>query len=107
MNGEAVEHAYPWQVAIYCNQDSECYNNFKMRPWEGYRGPLCGGTIICPRFIVTSAHCIGIFKGKGQDPPLQASALRVLVGEHRAYLKEGKHSSPICMMNANSYLQMF
>ena len=95
VNGEADKHAYPWQVAIYCKVDSECYNNLKMRPWEGYRGPLCGGTIICPKFIVTAAHCIGTFKGKGQDTLLQANDLHVLVGEHRTHLKEGKHNFPI------------
>jgi len=55
--GEANPNSIPWQVAL-------------VRP--GNRFPFCGGTILCPNFIMTAAHCT-------QSP---ASRIQVIAGEH-------------------------
>ena len=46
---EAERHAYPWQVrmgVIFEDDDGK------------RRSKGCGGTIICPKFIMTAAHCL-------------------------------------------------
>ena len=61
---EAERHAYPWQVrmgVIFKNDDGV----------EKAFG--CGGTIICPKFIMTAAHCA---------EPFQPYQISVLVGAH-------------------------
>ena len=39
---EAANHAYPWQVRL----------------GGGGAGLMCGGSIICPTFVMTAAHCL-------------------------------------------------
>ena len=63
VGGQTAErHAYPWQISMELN------------------GKLkCGGTIICPHFVMTAWHCTG-----STTPPVKwpASSLRILVGAH-------------------------
>jgi len=43
VNGKAVsKHAMPWQAILV---------------WKGTTGLHCGGSIICPNFIISAAHC--------------------------------------------------
>ena len=55
-------NSIPWQVAL-------------VKRWERY--PFCGGTILCPKFIMTAAHCmyVGNYQLKPED-------IEVMVGEH-------------------------
>ena len=59
VGGQTAErHAYPWQIRLK-------------------RG--CGGTIICPYFVLTAWHCTGKTNPPERRP---ASSFRVLVGAH-------------------------
>ena len=67
----ATRHAYPWQI----------------RTNQG-----CGGTIICPNFVLTAWHCTG-----QTNPPVITPArdIRVLVGAHNvAGWVGGRHHEP-------------
>ena len=54
---EADPNSIPWQAALVR---------------RGGTTPFCGGTIICPRYVMTAAHCTG----RG------ASRTQVIAGEH-------------------------
>ena len=54
---EANPNSIPWQAALVR---------------RGGTTPFCGGTIICPRYVMTAAHCTG----RG------ASRIQVIAGEH-------------------------
>ena len=56
---EAIPNSIPWQVALV---------------HQGERIPKCGGTIICEKFVMTAAHCIGL------NPNL--NRFQVLAGLH-------------------------
>ena len=56
---EAIPNSIPWQVALV---------------QRGERIPRCGGTIICEKFVMTAAHCIGL------NPDV--NRFQVLAGEH-------------------------
>jgi len=65
VGGETAElNEIPWQVALVTSFPSEVYKK-----------PFCGGTIICPSFILSAAHCTIILGHK-------AEYMDVLVGEH-------------------------
>ena len=42
----AENHAYPWQVKLE-----------RLNFIPEFKGYWCGGSIICPRFVMTAAHC--------------------------------------------------
>ena len=47
----AEDHAYPWQVQIH-------------KPEKNGIPELGGGTIICPRYVMTAYHCVAYRTGK-------------------------------------------
>ena len=47
---EAANHAYPWQVRIASSTN----------PLVGL---VCGGSIICPTFVMTAGHCLELIGG--------------------------------------------
>merc|ERR1712212_113660 len=55
---EMPRHGIPWQVAMV---------------WMDDTAILCGGTIICPKFVMTSAHCT-----KGNEPDY----IQIIAGAH-------------------------
>jgi len=55
---EVIPHTFPWQVGL---TDKNTESSF------------CGGTIICPKFVLTAAHCM---EGKGVHD------FDVMVGDH-------------------------
>ena len=77
---EAERHAYPWQVrmgVIFEDDDGK------------RRSKGCGGTIICPKFIMTAAHCLECVNKRKHPrrcdktgPFFQPYQLSVLVGAH-------------------------
>ena len=56
---EAEPNSIPWQVALV---------------QRGKKVPFCGGTIICEKFVMTAAHCIG------SNP--NTAKIQILAGEH-------------------------
>ena len=72
VGGQTAErHAYPWQIWLK-------------------RG--CGGTIICPYFVLTAWHCTGTTNPPEKEP---ASSMRVLVGAHNiSGWAGGRHHEP-------------
>ena len=56
---EADPNSIPWQVAVVRRSESI---------------PRCGGTIICAKFVMTAAHCIGLNR--------DVNRFQVLAGEH-------------------------
>ena len=56
---EAEPNSIPWQVALV---------------QRGKKVPFCGGTIICEKFVMTAAHCIGSNRN--------AAKIQILAGEH-------------------------
>jgi len=54
---EAKPNALPWVVELFKNQK-----------------PSCGGTIICPRFVITAAHCLA--------PQTRPEHLKIVAGVH-------------------------
>ena len=56
VGGEETDpHEIPWQVALVKN--------------SGYQ--FCGGTIICSKWVMTAAHCLGgSFKVRAQEHDL-------------------------------------
>ena len=72
LGGQTAErHAYPWQIWLK-------------------RG--CGGTIICPYFVLTAWHCTGKTNPPERRP---ASSFRVLVGAHNiSGWAGGRHHEP-------------
>ena len=56
---EAEPNSIPWQVALVK---------------QGKKVPFCGGTIICEKFVMTAAHCIGSNRN--------AAKIQILSGEH-------------------------
>lgn len=72
VGGQTAErHAYPWQIRTK-------------------RG--CGGTIICPYFVLTAWHCTGTTNPPEKEP---ASSFRVLVGAHNiSGWAGGRHHEP-------------
>lgn len=59
---EVTPHTFPWQVGVYPN--------------FGHRS-FCGGTIICPKFILTAGHCVEASVAAGY--PID----NVMVGDHK------------------------
>jgi len=65
INGEVASRGdVPWQVRLESTQDDLWWYWF------------CGGTIICPRFVISAAHCVM------GDWRTNATYLKVLVSEH-------------------------
>ena len=63
LNGRtSPPHAHPWQVALVHEKST--------KEWL-----FCGGAIICPKFVMTAAHCTHKRLGA-------INKLRVLVGAH-------------------------
>jgi len=60
--GEANPNSIPWQVALVSSLS------------DGRR-PICGGTILCPNYVITAAHCTRWTQGI-------ASRLHIIAGEH-------------------------
>ena len=60
--GEANPNSIPWQVALVSSLS------------DGRR-PFCGGTILCPNYVITAAHCTQWTRGI-------ASRLHIIAGEH-------------------------
>lgn len=58
----AVNHAYPWQVYL------------KIPPSR-----FCGGTIICPRYVMTAFHCVS-FKNDTLFPLATIRGIQVIAG---------------------------
>lgn len=63
---EANKGYYPWQVAIYYDEDF-----------------LCGGSLLSDQHVLTAAHC---FKGLSTD----TDRYEVVLGDHDRSVKEGK-----------------
>ena len=60
---EAEPNSIPWQVALVK---------------QGKKVPFCGGTIICEKFVMTAAHCIGRNHGRNRN----ATKIQIIAGEH-------------------------
>ena len=74
----AEDHAYPWQVQIH-------------KPEKNGIPELGGGTIICPRYIMTAYHCVAYRTGKKAGRLLtkkDQKRILVYVGTNR--LSQGK-----------------
>jgi len=63
---EAKPNALPWNAAISLNLIS-------------LKSQQCGSTIICPRFVITAAHCV---KRNPPQPPIQPQDLEIVAGVH-------------------------
>ena len=60
---EAEPNSIPWQVALV---------------EQGKKVPFCGGTIICEKFVMTAAYCIGRNRGRNRN----ATKIQIIAGEH-------------------------
>lgn len=67
---EVVPHTFPWQARIYSNKNPTRIH--------------CGGTIICPKFILTAGHC---------TDPVFIREYSVMVGDHAMSEKESPQRS--------------
>jgi len=59
---EAKPNALPWNVKNLWHEES-----------------FCSSTIICPRFVITAAHCV---KRNPSKPPVQPQDLEIVAGVH-------------------------
>jgi len=68
-------NTFPWQVSV-----------------RRYGGHNCGGTILCPKFIMTAAHCIHDCRGASCEPnscTVAKDTVEVEVGKHRKKGSDG------------------
>lgn len=74
---EVVPHTFPWQARLYLNKNPPRIH--------------CGGTIICPKFILTAGHCTD----QSLDPVngFNVREWSVMVGDHAMSEKESSQRS--------------
>jgi len=74
VNGEEVKppHSLPWQAAMVDSRNSKT---------SKIAGAHCGGTIICPKFVMTAAHCVTV-DGSNPFKPLKEKNFKIVVGAH-------------------------
>lgn len=65
----AFPHAHPWTVMI--------------QKTEGNRTFVCGGSIICNKWIVTAAHCLDKQDGNTNEPDLNPDLYKLFFGRWR------------------------
>jgi len=75
-------NTFPWQAFVLMQKNNGKYN-------------LCGGTILCPNFIMTAAHCVrecdeNASCKKNSCPPKSGTSFKVEVGKHRRRKIDGK-----------------
>jgi len=86
VNGEEVKppHSLPWQAAMV-----ESRNNKTSVGTSKIAGANCGGTIICPKFVMTAAHCV-TEENSNPFKPLKEKNFKIVVGAHN--LEEAEDS---------------
>lgn len=72
VGGSVVEppHSLPWQVALIN----------KLMPLK----PVCGGTVLCPKYVMTAAHCVS------EESDLSGKLEKYDTGDY--YVLAGAHS---------------
>jgi hypothetical protein len=82
---ETDAHSIPWQVGLIAYNKDDTLNMTEIR-----RKPLCGGSIIGPKTILTAAHCVKHFQDNKMTVEVMVSGHDLFNHTDQArYIKSG------------------